>query len=378
MSQVGFNELLLDSVGVGLAIVAPDDLRVVFHNRRFGEWFAEAVAGPVTLPELVPSLDRERLRARLARGSAYRFESDVVVGRRPLAVAGEITGYDGPAGTLLVLECQNVSRLKELEYMIESYSRMIEKQTRTLEREKERAEKLLLNIMPRKVYEEIRAFGVTTPQRFEAASILMLDFVGFTEMAADRDPAPLVAELNDVFTAFDRIVEQFGCERIKTVGDAYMAVSGVPEPTPDHAQNIAKAALLMVRYLERRNRTRDVPWLCRVGVNSGTVIGSIVGVHKYVYDIFGPAVNLTSRLEALSDPMGITVGEDMAGLIADDFHLDDRGEVDIRGIGLRRVYSLVGEAALTRPGPPAPPSRPRPAPPSPPRPAVTDPRAAIG
>ena len=117
---------------------------------------------------------------------------------------------------------------------------MVEQQNRTLQREKERAEKLLLNIMPKKVLEELQQFGVTTPRRFEHASILMLDFVDFTEAATEMDPAELVAELNDIFTASDRIVEQFGCERIKTIGDAYMAVSGVPEAATDHAQNIAK------------------------------------------------------------------------------------------------------------------------------------------
>jgi adenylate cyclase len=132
----------------------------------------------------------------------------------------------------LIVECQNVSKIRELEYMIESYSKMVEKQNRSLQREKERAEKLLLNIMPKTVYEELKSFGVTTPTRYDAASVLMLDFVGFTEMAISQDPSALIAELNDIFTSFDPTVEKFGCERIKTIGDAYMAVSGIPEPTP--------------------------------------------------------------------------------------------------------------------------------------------------
>lgn len=111
---------------------------------------------------------------------------------------------------MLIVECQNVSRIRELEYMIESYSKMVEKQNRTLQREKERAEKLLLNIMPKKVFEEIQSFGVAASQRFDEASVLMLDFIDFTERAESQDPASLVAELNDIFTAFDQIVEQFG------------------------------------------------------------------------------------------------------------------------------------------------------------------------
>ena len=94
--------------------------------------------------------------------------------------------------------------------------------------------------LPRAVYEEMRDSGFTTPQRFDDATILMLDFVGFTDIAISRDPTALITELNDIFTSFDRIVEQFGCERIKTMGDAYMAVSGVPEPTPEHAAVMAE------------------------------------------------------------------------------------------------------------------------------------------
>src|SRR5690606_22772047 len=117
--------------------------------------------------------------------------------------------------------CFNISKRKEAEYMLDSYSKMSERNAKELQREKERVEKLLLNIMPRPVYEELRDYGTTTPVRFDAASVLMLDFVGFTEMAVSRDPSALISELNDIFSAFDRIVELFNCERIKTIGDGY-------------------------------------------------------------------------------------------------------------------------------------------------------------
>ncbi len=97
--------------------------------------------------------------------------------------------------------------------------------------------------MPRSVYEEMKNYGTTTPQRYDAASVLMLDFVDFTEMAISNDPGSLISELNDIFSAVDQIVELFGCKRIKTMGGAYLAVSGLPEPTPDHTYNITKVAL---------------------------------------------------------------------------------------------------------------------------------------
>ena len=144
----------------------------------------------------------------------------------------------------------------------------------------ERFRSLLLNIMPRQVYDEWKEFGVTTPQKFEEASVLMLDFVGFTRMSVIHEPTKLIAELNDIFTSFDRIAEEFGCERLKTIGDAYVAVSGLPEANPDHARNIARVALRFIRYLKRRNEMNEVEWHCRGGISSGPIIGSVVGVQK--------------------------------------------------------------------------------------------------
>jgi len=337
-----FNEVLLESVGVGLAVLEPKTFEIRFGNRRFLEWFPGTVGADVTLREVLPNLDYRRLEERLAKDRPFTAEMELKVKRRTVTLGIQITRMSDEDMSVLIVECQNISKIKELEYMIESYSKMVEKQNRTLQREKERVEKLLLNIMPKSVYEELKTFGVTTPQKYAAASVLMLDFVGFTDMAISDDPSGVITELNDIFTAFDRIAEQFGCERIKTIGDAYMAVSGLPEPTPDHAHNIAKVALLFVRYLERRNAGNAQQWRCRVGINSGTVIGSIVGIQKYVYDIFGPGVNLASRMEAQSDPMEITLCEDMYELIKHDFRFTDLGEMEVKGFGRKSLYRLDG------------------------------------
>jgi class 3 adenylate cyclase len=327
-------------VGVGLAILDMESREVLFANRRFGDWLPGTASVGHTLDEAFPDIDYKLFAEKIDADDTYTCEATIKVKRRSVTLALQVTKHTHDDKPILILECQNISKIKELEYMIESYSSMVEKQNRTLQREKERVEKLLLNIMPKSVYEELKNFGVTTPQTYEAASVLMLDFVGFTDMAISQDPTGVISELNDIFTAFDRIMEQFGCERIKTAGDAYMAVSGIPEPTPEHAHNIAKVAVLILRYLERRNAGHTNQWRCRIGINSGTVIGSIVGVQKYVYDIFGPGVNLASRLEELSDPMEITLCEEMHGLIEHDFHFKDPREVELKGFGTKTVYTL--------------------------------------
>jgi adenylate cyclase len=341
-----FNRLLLESAGVGLALADPERLTIAFANPRFREWFPGCDEEERRLDELLSGLNVDRMRARLTGGQAYRTDLELKVNRRAMTLAVDVKRHEADDTDLLVVECQNITKLRELEYMVESYSKMVERQNRDLRKEKDRVEKLLLNIMPRTIYEEWKEFGVTAPQRFEQAAVLMLDFVSSTEMDIASDPPALVAELNDIFTSFDRIVEQFGGERLKTIGDAYMAVCGVPEPGEDDARNIARIALRMVRYLQRRNAAQATQWICRVGINAGPVVGSIIGVQKYVYDIFGPGVGLAARLEHLSGPMEITLAEDLYELIRDDVVVAERGEVEVKGFGRKQIYTLEGMTDL--------------------------------
>jgi adenylate cyclase len=334
----------LQSLSVAIAVADAESLAVVFENAQFFRWFPPAGGADAPLGARLAGFDVERARVRLERGRPFAFESEARVGACTIPLAIEVRPL-GESGELLIVECRDVGKQREAEYMLDSYAKMSERHARDLQKEKDRVEKLLLNVMPRTVYEEMKSFGTATPQRFDSASVLMLDFVGFTDMAVSRDPSALIAELNDIFSAFDRIVELFGCERIKTIGDGYMAVSGLPESTPDHAQNAAKVALRMRRYLERRNAANAEPWRCRIGIGTGPLIGSVVGIQKYVYDVFGPAVNLAARLEALCEPMTISVGEETHHAIASDFVLRDRGEVEVKGFGLRRIWFLEGELA---------------------------------
>jgi adenylate cyclase len=336
---------IFQTVGLGIAVCDPESWEIEFENARFFQWFPPDGESPEALPGRLPGFDLDRARSRLEKGRAYSFETEAGSGARTVSLEVEVRACALDGRDYVVAECRNITKQREAEYMLDSYSKMVERNTRELQREKERVEKLLLNVMPRAVYEEMSEFGSTTPTRFDEATILMLDFVGFTEMAVSRDPSALIAELNDIFTAFDRIAELFGCERIKTVGDAYMAVAGLPEPTPDHAQAIARVALRMRRYLERRNASHPEQWLCRIGIDSGPVIGSIVGVQKYVYDIFGPGVNLAARLEASAEPMQILVSEESHGLIRDEFSLVERGDLELKGFGTQSVWSLEAESS---------------------------------
>lgn len=331
------------TLGVGLAVVDQEGWRILFENANFFKWFPPQQDADEPLTKRLAGFNASRAETRFQAGRSYSFEIEVQSGGREMPISVEARLLPDHPLEYVVVECHDVSKQKQAEYMLESYSQLAERNARDLQREKERVERLLLNVMPKSVYEEMKDYGTVTPQLFENASILMVDFVGHTEKEISRDPAALVTELNDIFTVFDRITELFGCERIRTAGDGYMAVSGLPEPNPEHARNIARVALRILRYIERRNSAHAEPWLARIGINSGPVIGSLVGIQKYVYDIFGPGVNLAARMESLSEPMRITISENTYKIINDEFICSERGEFEVKGFGPTILYFLERE-----------------------------------
>ncbi|MGI9402295.1 MAG: adenylate/guanylate cyclase domain-containing protein [Rhizobiaceae bacterium] len=339
MSIEAINEQLLRAIGVGVALLDRDTMKFQFSNDTFEEWFG-APEEDSTLKDVFPDLDTKMLAGELAGNGRYTAETSFKKKRRTMVIAVDFTATVENNQNIAVLVCQNITRIRELESMIESYSMMVERNTREIKREKEQVEKLLLNIMPRSVYEEYKTFGVVTPQLYDPVSVLTLDFAGFSDIVTSIEPGVTISELNDIYSAFDRIGEQFGCERIKTTGDEYIMVAGLPDPTPEHAKSVANAAIRFVRYLERRNASHPIKWQCRIGLSTGSVIGSVVGIQKYVYDIFGPAVNLASKLQEFSEPMQISVQDEMAESLREHFQIENLGNQDLRGLGSQPVWRL--------------------------------------
>lgn len=334
------SDLVAKNLKTPLACAELDGWHIIYENARFFQLFPSNGDAEETLQDRIPSLDFDRIESRLAKGRGVNQEIEVKSGARTFTFKVELSPLEGSDEETIVIECVDVSKQKEAEYMLDSYSKMSEKNARELQREKERVEKLLLNVMPRSVYEELRDYGTTTPQKFDSVSVLMLDFAGFTEMAIAKDAGAVVAELNDIFSAFDRIVELFDCERIKTIGDAYVAVCGLPDPNPDHAAALSRVALRMRRYLEKRNQSHPTTWNFRIGLATGQLVGSMVGIQKYVYDIFGPAVNLAARIEEVCEPMTITASESFKLEAGHKFMFKPFGEFDLKGFGETECFTL--------------------------------------
>lgn len=223
--------------------------------------------------------------------------------------------------------------------MAENSLRLLELKE-SLESEKERSAKLLRNILPERVIADLQSRGRSDPETFEHVTVFFSDIVGFTRQSSQMKPAEVIAELSSIFTEFDRIFSSHHCERIKTVGDAYLSVSGLPVPDPDHCTNILAAAQEAMAFLKRRNRNSAVRWRMRFGVSSGPVVGGIVGVERYLYDIFGDTVNTAARMEQLSEPMRINVSEEVCRLASGKFRFEARPEQEVKGKGAMRMYFL--------------------------------------
>lgn len=208
--------------------------------------------------------------------------------------------------------------------------------------EKDKSERLLLNILPAHVAEQLKQTGRTEPEHFDSVTVLFSDIVDFTASAARISPAELIEELNAVFTGFDDIISANGCERIKTIGDAYLAISGAASGQEDHSANILRAAMDMMDFLEKRNRESIHCWHIRCGIERGCIVGGVVGTRKYIYDIFGDTVNTAARLEQHSPPMRIHVSQKIYEAVRGRFIFSPRGELDLKGKGMCSTYFLEG------------------------------------
>ena len=210
--------------------------------------------------------------------------------------------------------------------------------------EQEKAENLLLNILPSSIADKLKASSATIADHIEGASILFADVVDFTPFSERLPPGQVVGVLDHLFTQFDALAERHGLEKIKTIGDCYMVAAGVPSPRPDHARAMARMALDMREVM----RSREVGHLgleLRIGINSGPVVAGVIGRKRFLYDLWGDAVNTASRMESHGTPGQIQVARGTYELLKDDFVLEPRGSVAIKGKGEIETWYLVGPAA---------------------------------
>jgi len=228
-------------------------------------------------------------------------------------------------------------RLRDIERL-----RLVEAQLEKelLQFEKEKSERLLLNILPLTIAERLKHGDHTIAERYSSVTVLFADLIGFTDFANSTDPEQLVSLLNDLFSRFDRIAGRHGLEKIKTIGDCYLVVGGLPEKRRDHAEAVAEMALEMLAAVADLNRERKTSFGIRIGFNSGPVVAGVIGRKKFTYDLWGTAVNLASRMQSTSPPNSIQLPAGTAEALRGKFELVERGVIEVKGLGKVHTFLL--------------------------------------
>ncbi len=224
-------------------------------------------------------------------------------------------------------------------------NRFIQKTTAIIKNEKERSDNLLLNILPEETARELKDKGKVIPKKFDSVTVMFTDFRAFTKYSQYLTPELLVKSVDYHFSKFDAIMEKYGLEKIKTMGDAYMCAGGLPFPCEDHAEKMLHAAFEIIEFIDniKNDEVRDISRFdIRIGIHTGPVVAGVVGTKKFAYDIWGDTVNIASRMESNSDPGRINVSEITYELIKDKFDCEFRGEIQAKNKGMMKMYFANG------------------------------------
>ena len=228
-----------------------------------------------------------------------------------------------------------------LAFLLYRRNRFIRKTKQIIEEEKERSDKLLLNILPEETAMELKEKGKVKAKKYDAVTVLFSDFKGFTSYSENLSPEALVETVDFYFSKFDAIIEKHGLEKIKTIGDAYMCAGGLHDNEKDHASRMVLAAMEIASFVEETKNdlaASDLTFDIRIGINTGPVVAGVVGTNKFAYDIWGDAVNVASRMESNSEAGKINISENTYELIKDGYDCTFRGEIEVKNRGSLKMY----------------------------------------
>lgn len=316
-----------------------------------GALFAAGAADYLLLP-LEPAEALARIRLHLDRSRLDRLHER----------ARNLTLFRGPA--LLAASLQKRLRrqaelLQEQLFLLDREVRERRQMESALRDEQSRTQKLLLNVLPQAIVDRLaREDGLAMENeiladRFEEATILFADIVDFTPLSVQLPPLELVQLLNRIFSAFDRLAEEFGLEKIKTIGDAYMVAGGIPVPRPDHALTVMEMAIAMRREINQLRRETGLPLALRIGINTGAVVAGVIGIKKFSYDLWGDTVNVASRMESQGIPGKIQVTEATYAYLKDHYEFERWSNLPVKGRGRMTAYLYVRRRSSPWPNPEA-------------------------
>lgn len=305
------------------------------------ERLAECHVDVVLLDILMPDMNGIELLTRIKRREAWRRIPVIMISGLKETDA-VIRCIEAGADDFLTKPFNPVLLRARITACLQK-KRWADREQRYLQRiefEKDRADALLHAILPGQVVKRLNNGEEVIADWFESATILFADLVGFTPVAARMPADQLVRRLDKIFRAFDGLAEELSVEKIKTIGDAYMAAAGIPEPVDDHAERVLKLGQAMLATLDRVDLD-EVPFRIRIGIHTGPVIAGLLGRHRFVYDVWGETVNIASRLESHCLPGHIQISEATRAALTQDWPVEPRGSLDLKGIGKVSAYLVV-------------------------------------
>jgi class 3 adenylate cyclase len=314
---------------------------------------AAAFAPTVILQDLImPGIDGLEMVRHFRRNPATAETPVIVLSAREEPVV-KARLLEAGANDYLVKLPDQVELIARIRVHSDGYRRLLERNAAFAElefshaelgREREKSERLLRSILPAPIAERLKNGEATIAESFPEVTVLFADLCGFTEFSEHVDPQQVVGLLDEIFSTFDHLAKAHGVEKIKTIGDAYMAVSGLPVPRPDHAEAMAVMAIGMQEAFRGVMRNRGLALELRIGIHSGPVAAGVIGRQKFTYDLWGDTVNLASRMESHGEPSRIHVSPTTRALLGDTFRFADRGEIAIKGRGTLHTSFLLGRA----------------------------------
>jgi PAS domain S-box-containing protein len=301
--------------------------------KMYGYENAEAMMAQVTNIAtqlyLYPERRLELLALLEKQDAVYHFESQVYrQDGSTIWISENARAVRDARGNLLYYEgtVDDITQRKEAE--------------EALRLEQEKSERLLLNILPQAIADQLKQYQGSLAERFDEATVLFADIVGFTPLSARISPLELVSLLNQIFSSFDKLADKHGLEKIKTIGDAYMVAGGLPIPKGDHVEAIAAMALEMQQEVKRFRTHTDKPFQIRIGINTGPVVAGVIGIKKFIYDLWGDTVNVASRMESQGQPSKIQVTAETYERLKDKYLFTKRGPIIVKGKGEMTTYWL--------------------------------------
>jgi adenylate cyclase len=321
------------SITAVLFIVAFDTESVILKSGGLASPFTSAIALLMIGAALfVPYSGRQMLTASGALWAIYL--APIVITHAPIDYAGAWTqSFLLACATVIAITASRfTSKLREQEFM----------SRQALAEEERRSEHLLLNILPETIAGRLKEKEQTIADGFSDVTILFADIVGFTSMSARMSPEAVVAMLNEIFSAFDELTQRHQLEKIKTIGDAYMVVGGLPQPRTDHLEAVAELALDMREAVERLPPQEAERLQIRIGINTGPVVAGVIGRNKFAYDLWGDAVNTAARMESSGVPGHIQVTREVYVGLRERYLFEERGTLPIKGKGDMTTYFLLG------------------------------------